>query len=401
MKILQLANKIPWPPKDGGAIAILALTKGFSMLGHEVTLLAMNTLKHHVKIGEIPESLRSSVKVRLVDVPAKIKTKGLLFNLFFSKLPYNAVRFIDEEFSKELIDILKEEKFDVIHLEGLYLCPYIPLIRQNSNALVAYRAHNIEFEIWNRSIKLVHGFKRFYLKILTQRIKKFELSYLNEYDALISITERDGAILDDLGNKRPRHTSQTGIDLSALVPKAKGMEYPSLFHIGALDWAPNQEGLLWFFDKCWSRLRILHPELKFYLAGRNAPDWFEKRIEISGVHYLGEVENAYEFMNSKAIMVVPLHSGSGMRIKIVEGMALGKAIVSTDIGTEGIPTTHRENIMVANEPDTFILAISELIKNRSLFNKVCRNSVGFIHEKFDNLAITGSLIDFYKQQIDD
>ncbi len=401
MKILQLTNKIPWPPKDGGAIATLALTKGFSMQGIEVTLLAMNTQKHKISFEDIPESLKSSVSINLIDVPAEITIAGLLTNLLFSKLPYNAVRFLDENYSRKLIEILKREKFDVIQLEGLYLCPYISLIRQYSDALIAYRAHNIEFEIWNRSIKLASGFKRIYLKLLSKRIKKFELSYLNEYDALVSITERDGKILDKLGNKLPRHTTQTGIDLSSLVPKAKGMEYPSLFHIGALDWAPNQEGLLWFFDKCWPKIKLLHPELKFYLAGRNAPDWFEKLIKINDVHYLGEIEDAYEFMNSKAIMVVPLHSGSGMRVKIVEGMALGKAIVSTDIGTEGISTTNRENIMVANDPDTFIAAIFELIQDRSLFDTICRNSVSLIHEKFDNLSITGSLIDFYKQQIDD
>ncbi len=401
MKILQLTNKIPWPPKDGGSIATLALTKGFSMLGHDVTVLSMNTKKHHVEFDEIPENMKASTDIILVDVPAKISFQGILFNLLFSKLPYNAVRFIDENYSCKLVEILKNETFDIIHLEGLYLCPYIPIIRKYSKALIAYRAHNIESEIWERSTKLAKGIRRFYLKILAKRIKEFEISYLNQYDVLVSITERDGLILDQLGNTRPKHTAQSGIDLNAMVPTAKNLEYPSLFHIGALDWAPNQEGLLWFFDNCWRKLRKLHPNLKFYLAGRNAPDWFEKLIAIDGINYLGEIDDAHEFINSKAIMVVPLHSGSGMRIKIVEGMALGKAIVTTEIGTEGIPTTHKDNIMVANDPDRFISSISELITNRPLFDKICRNSVDFIHEKFDNLVISGSLIDFYKKQIND
>ena len=399
MRILQLCNKVPWPPKDGGAIAMLTLSKGFSLLGHEVHVLAMNTKKHHIDIEDIPDNLKEKVNFELVDVPAQVTTGGLLSNLLFSKLPYNASRFINESFSRKLIRLLKENHFDVIQLEGLYLCPYISLIKQYSKALIAYRAHNVEHEIWERTAKFTPGIKRYYLKSLSKRIKRFELSYLNEYDVLIPITDRDGDILDKMGNKNPRHTSQTGIDLGSLVPKAQNLEYPSVFHIGALDWAPNQEGLLWFLENCWLKLLQKNPNLKLYIAGRNAPDWFQKKIQYKNVVFLGEIDNAYSFMNSKAIMLVPLLSGSGMRIKIIEGLALGKAIVSTSIGAEGISIENRKHLIIADEAETFVNAISELISDRNLYTQLCKNAVDFIHENFDNLAIAESLIDFYKQNL--
>ncbi len=400
MRILQLTNKVPWPPIDGGAIATLTLSKGFFLLGHQVTILAMSTDKHNTRIDEIPEHLTNQIGFNLVEVPAKITFGGAFINFLFSDLPYIATRFMDEDYSRELIRILKSQQFDVIQLEGLYLCPYIPLIRQYSKALIAYRAHNIEHEIWSRSKKLAGGFKRIYLAMLTQRLKKFEMSYLNEYDVLVSITERDGQVLDYLGNNKPRITSQTGIDLSTLVPTAKDLEFPSLFHIGSLEWGPNQEGLLWFIDKCWPLIHKQYPELKFYIAGRNAPQWLEHRLQMENVVFLGEIEDAYQFMNSKAVMIVPLRSGSGMRIKIVEGLALGKAIVSTSIGVEGIAATDRENILIANNPNEFLKAISELIENKELYKTICKNGVQFIREKFDNLSIVSSLIKFYKKQID-
>jgi len=159
--------------------------------------------------------------------------------LLFSRLPYNAERFVSDEYSVELIKLLAEKNFDVIQLEGLYLCPYIPVIRKHSKALIAYRAHNIEYEIWERTATLSKGFRSHYLRNLSKRIKRFEISYLNSYDILIPITDRDGKILDSLGNTKPHHTSQTGIDFASLVPTAKKLEFPSLFHIGALDWAPK------------------------------------------------------------------------------------------------------------------------------------------------------------------
>ncbi len=397
MRILQLMNKVPWPPKDGGAIACLNMTKGFSMLGHEVTVLSMNTSKHHVRLKDMPVGLRSIADFRFVEVPAYINWIEAAFNLMFSRLPYNAQRFISDDFTQELAKLLNEKTFDVVQLEGLYLCPYIPVIRKYSQARIAYRAHNIEYEIWERTAILSEGLRAKYLKNLSKRIKRFEESYLNSYDLLVPITDRDGQILDKLGNSKPKHTSQTGIDFASLVPTAKKLEFPSLFHIGALDWAPNQEGLIWFFDNCWTKIREKCPNVKFYLAGRNAPDWFERRIKRAGVEYLGEINDAYDFINSKAIMVVPLFSGSGMRIKIIEGMSLGKPIVTTDIGTEGIPTTNSENILIANDAEQFVDAVVKLVNDRELADNIGKNAIGFIQEKFDNLSQAEALIEFYKQ----
>lgn len=398
MRILQLTNKVPYPATDGGAIATLTLSKGFFLLGHQVTILAMNTAKHHVHADEIPEHLAAQIQFNLVDVPAKINYRGMLLNLLFSRLPYTASRFINEDYSLELIRTLREQEFDVIQLEGLYLCPYIPLIRHHSKALIAYRAHNIEHEIWDRSSQLMHGLQKLYLKLLTRRLKRFERSYLNEYDVLVSITERDGQMLDRLGNTKPRMTSQTGIDLSTLVPTAKDLEFPSLFHIGSLEWGPNQEGLLWFMQHCWPLIHQKYPQLTFYIAGRNAPGWLESKLKMPGVVFLGEIKDAYKFMKSKAVMIVPLRSGSGMRIKIVEGMALGKAIVSTTIGVEGIAAADRNDILIANEPAEFLEAVSALIEDKNLFSTICKNAVKFIRNKFDNLAIVSELADFYTKQ---
>ena len=100
---------------------------------------------------------------------------------------------------------------------------------------------------------------------------------------------------------------------------------------GVVDWFPNQQGLLWFLDNCWSQIRHQNPDLQLFVAGRNAPQWLIEKLNVSGVVYVGEVENAYDFMAQHTIMIVPLLAGGGMRIKILEGLAYGKVIVSTSI----------------------------------------------------------------------
>jgi hypothetical protein len=198
MKILQVTNKVPYPPKDGGAIACMNLISGFALLGHEVTVLAMNTEKHHIDATEIPEPVQDWATFHLVDVPARTSGFAALINLIFSGKPYNAVRFISKAFSSELKKLLRENKFDIVQLEGLYVCPYIPLIRKYSDAKIVYRSHNIEHEIWERTSALSKGLKRLYFKVLAKRIKTFEKNFLNDYDLLVPITERDGQILNKL-----------------------------------------------------------------------------------------------------------------------------------------------------------------------------------------------------------
>lgn len=401
MNILQLCNKVPFPLKDGGSIAILNLARGFAVGGNSVTILAMNTAKHYSKIENIPAEITTSINIIGVDVDASISKAEALGNFLFSKLPYTASRFISTDYKSKLIYLLKNNKYDVIQLEGLYLTSYIGIIRDYSDAIISFRAHNIEHEIWQRVASGTNNIlKKFYLKNLVKRICNFKLSILNKYDVLVPITGRDLDVFNNLGNAKPTHVSQTGIFIDELLSIPEKAEYPTLFAIGAMDWAPNQEGLIWFLNNIWGEIRKKYPNLKFYVAGRNAPVWLEKLLlATTGIEYIGEVENAHDFINSKAIMIVPLLAGSGMRIKIVEGMALQKCIITTSVGTEGISTSHKHNILIADDSASFINAISSVVESKELFDNLAKNARIFIEENYNNLTISNKLAEFYKSKL--
>ncbi len=398
MRILQISNKLPYPPKDGGSIATFSMARAFADLGHEVTILAMNTSKHYFDPQNIPDTIQDKIHFLAVDTDTRISPLDALKNLLTSDFPYNAQRFITRDFSRQLNRLLRDEHFDVIQLEGLYVAPYTEEIRKESNALVSMRAHNVEHEIWERTSKQSRFLKKKYLQILTDRIRRMEKQYINSYDVLVPITERDGNRFRELGCHLPLFHAPTGIFTEELNPDRSGIDFPSVFHIGALDWSPNQEGIFWFLEKVWPELHRNHPDLKFYIAGRNAPPQISN-IKTPGVVFLGEVEDAYEFMRSKAIMIVPLLSGSGMRIKIIEGMALGKTIVSTSIGTEGIATTHEKNLLIADDPENFVKEIIGLLENFDKFDQLGRNAVDFVNKNYDNMVITRSLLEFYKKNL--
>ncbi len=398
MRILFLTNKAPYPPKDGGSIASLGLIEAFANAGYRTGLLAMNTRKHHITPFDIPNEITSKIVTHLIEVPANITIYGAIKNLLFSKKPYNAERFINKNYRKKLALLLQAHHFDIVQLEGLYLCPYINTIRQNSKALIAYRSHNIEHEIWERSVKQARGFKKIYLKILTKRIKRFEQKAINSYDVLIPITQRDNKKLQQMGNTKPSLVIPAGFDTQKFGQNTKSESAKNdLFFIGALDWAPNQEALLWFFEKCWPGILKKAPQTTLTIAGRNAPNWFVNKINQKNVFYEGEVESAHQFMRNHGIMIAPLLSGSGMRVKIVEAMMLKKPIVTTPIGCEGIDACNNKEIIIANTANDFTNKTIDLISNSELRSILSENSFIFAHKHYSNNELVKKLSDFYKK----
>lgn len=398
MKILFLTNKVPYPPKDGGSIASFGMMKAMADAGHQVTVLAMNTLKHHVTPYDIPEEIKAHITFLLVEVPAAIKPGALLKNLFFSELPYNAERFIDNNYREKLESLLSVLKADVIQLEGLYVYPYIPVIRKISKALIVYRSHNIEHEIWQRSILQASGIRKSYLKILTRRLKKFEQNAIDQYDLLVPITNRDLSKLNEMGNTKPALAIPAGFDTDEVR-----MVYPNfqmnLFFIGALDWSPNQEGLIWFIDQCWQQIQKQRPGTILKIAGRNAPDWLIEKFQRENIEYLGEIDNAQKFIATNGIMIAPVLSGSGMRVKIIEGMLNQKSIVTTSIGCEGIQVENEVHLFIANKAPDYVHYIVELLNNKNLVVETGSKAYDFVKEEYDNRFLIRKLIEFYKHHL--
>jgi glycosyltransferase involved in cell wall biosynthesis len=398
MKILQLCNKSPYPPMDGGAIAMLSVSKSLALEGHPVAVLSMNTGKHHVSPVRIPSELTSLIGFHFIRVNTAIRPLSLLINFFFSKLPYHAIRFKSVAFRKALEKLLESNSFDIIQLESLYLKQYIPVIRKYHKGPVSYRAHNIESQIWERlATQLRNPLKKFYLKNLSKRIAKYEKSFINRYDLLVPITREDGQVFQSMGNTKPLQVVATGIMPEGFREVKASKSGNSIFFIGALDWIPNREGLLWFIDNVWDRLRTDVPISGFHIAGRNAPVWFEEKCHEHGITFHGEVPDAYTFMDTYDIMIVPLFAGSGLRIKIAEAMARSKVVVTTSIGAQGLSAENNKHILIADDADTFRLAVAKLLTGDTQYTDIRKNAFAFAYENFNNSSIIKELLQFYSR----
>ncbi|MBW4890355.1 glycosyltransferase family 4 protein [Mucilaginibacter sp. HMF5004] len=396
MKILILSNRVPFPQNGGYPIVVRNTILGLVNEGHEVSVFTLNNKKQRTDIQN-DDSLIKRIYYQSYDVDISISIWDIFINLFRKKT-YSIDRFYDVGFERLLITELKRTKYDIIQFEGLFMSSYIGAIRKNSDAKLIYRAHNIEHLIWKRlSEQKNDPIKKTYLSLLARRIKGFELKYLHSFDAIAALTLQDKQQMLQFGVDVPIRVLPVGIDLTRYEPDHHKTEFPSLFFLGALDWMPNREGMEWFLDNFSADITDGDLRVKFYVAGHNIPDAFDDYEVMGKIFIQGEVDDALEFVNSKAIMVVPLLSGGGMRVKIVEAMAMEKCIITTSLGAEGIRYESGKNIVIADNRNEFFDAIKRCISDESFCRQIGINARQLIQQDHDTNVVTARFISFYNE----
>lgn len=391
MRILQLTKKFPYPPKDGESVAILAMAKGYKLLNHNIDLLAMNTVKHHVEMDSISGLESYYNKHWSCSVNTNVVLRDAFINLFSSK-SYNIERFISTTYKEKLIDVLKNNNYDVIQLETVYLTPYTDTIKKYSKAAIVLRSHNIENEIWyNLSATEPNLIRKIYYKLCYKRLKQYEISSLAIYDMILSITDRDKKTYFKINPHLKVNTVQVGIPLSNYDISKSCDSCERFGYIGSLDWRPNIEGLRWFFDNVWVEIIKEFPDIKFHLAGRNADQTFLDDLP-RGVEYFGEVDDATEFISTLDAVIVPLLSGSGIRIKILESMAMAKTVISTSKGFEGIEIEDMNNAIIFESYHDLQSKLQKWMKDPNLRKMISSNARHHITENFDIASINKNFI---------
>ena len=396
MKILQICHRVPYPAVDGGNIAMMNMAISLQRTGNEVHQFCLNTSRHFIEPSILPAELKEKLHQTTSYLDTRVKVVDAFLNLFTGQ-SYNMVRFFSLHVANDLTELLKKNQFDIIQLETLYCTPYLETIRKYSQAKIVLRSHNVEHIIWERlAVSEKNILKKNYLNLLARRLKKYELRTISAVDAIVPITMVDETIFKSLGYNGLLKSIPLGIDLSDYEKYSNIKSDMCLFHLGSMDWLPNREGVEWFVKECWSLIHHNVPEAKLYLAGRDFPK------EISNANYpnvicKGLVEDANVFTSDKQIMIVPLLSGSGMRVKIIQGLAMGKTIISTTIGAEGIDVEHGKNILIANTPQEFSSLIKKCFENEHWCRQIGENGKKLAIEKY-SLECTGKeLTAFYLQ----
>ena len=162
------------------------------------------------------------------------------------------------------------------------------------------------------------------------------------------------------------------------------------YHIGAMDWMPNAEGIRWFLEDIWPELHRQSPDFRFFFAGRNMPGSFVK-YDGNGVTCSGEVANAGDFIADKKVLIVPLKSGGGIRIKILEAMAAGKLVLSTSVGMQGIEAEPGTHYLLAETEEDFQNQVQWLLANKESAEMIARDGRKMVTNQYDGRKIIATL----------
>ena len=401
MKILQLCHKMSFPLHDGGAWSVFHTAMGLASNGVGVSVFAINTPKLWVDAHRIPKAYDEKINFSFSGIDTRVKFSRAFINLFSTR-SYFVERFYSEKFNSGLIHILDEENFDIVQLEHVYMCQYIDTIKSHSKARVVLRPQNVEHVIWQRIVANgMHPFRRQYLQLCTTRLKRYEHSMANKVDGIMAISPKDKKMFEEMAPQRPIIHIPVGFDFAAIRPNDLSQHdkgTPTFYHLGSMDWMPNIQGMQWFIEDVLPMVVKSFPDFTLHVAGKGMPPWFYKH-QGKNLMIDGEVADAAKYQQDKAVLIVPLMSGSGVRVKIIEAMALGKTVISTSIGAEGIPYTKGKNILIADSADEFLEQIDRCICSEAFCKAIGREAQILARAHFDRDVLAQEMIQFYQRLI--
>jgi polysaccharide biosynthesis protein PslH len=382
MRILILTPRLPWPPIDGGRIAMARLAEGLVRAGGDVEILSLNPRKHRA-------AANATIPLQAID----IDTSRIIAPAFATNVPFIVGRFVSNEFRNALQTKLRRFAPDVVQVESPFLLPYVDLVRSETSARIVLRSLNVEFRIWEGLARIERNpLRRIALRRIAASLRKYEVRHLDTTDAIVPISEDDADDFRRLGCTRPMHVVPCG----ETVPESTfaGPIPNSVGFIGSLDFRPNQEAVEWIAGELWPRVVERVPEARLSIAGSSAPEWLRRRM--TNIDFRGTVDDATAFMNTMSVMIAPLFAGGGMRIKVLEAMALGKAIVATTLGAGGLDVEHGRDILIAEDAPAFADSVALLLRDPRTAARIGNAARETVRSRYDNDVLARGLLNFYE-----
>lgn len=347
---------MPYPATDGESIVIMSDIKSLLSLGHKVFVFCINTKKHFVDTANYDKlPFWTDFKA------SECNTNGFmaLIKGVFSSNPLQLSRFFTKEIASQIQQFTIQNKIETVIYQGLAMTQYLS---NQSNLLKLYRAHNLEHTIWARmAANSSHLIKKLFYNTLSASLTRFELKELYKLDYFICLNESEANYFADLYQK-PTKTISISIDNPS--EKLYSEESKGLLFVGSLDWQPNRQALDWFLEEVYSNLN----DIPLTIAGKG--DF--KVSKYHNVKLISNFDKIEDLFSSHRLMIVPLFSGGGIRIKILEAMQFGMPVISTGVGAEGI-IDNSNSVFYAEDSREWIDKINEIYHSKSTLKIMSEN----------------------------
>jgi len=379
MKILFLSPTVPFPLTDGGRIRVFNLLKQIATK-NDVTLLALETQPTDAE--GVAQLQQLGVQVHLVPNAPTLPSVslGTLLKAFVRRQPITVARYDLPAYRQKFKELIATETFDLVHYEMFHTAQFQPETRLPS----VLSQQNVDSAIWRRLCdETVSPFHK--LAYWTQQLafQRYERVLSPKFDAVTCTSDIDATVFQRHCAEDVIEIIPNGVDITHYQPDASAEVPAHLIYIGSMDWYPNEDAVSFFADEVLPRIQERVPDVRFSIVGGNPSARVEKLAERKGVVVTGRVPEIKPYFAEATVFVVPLRIGSGTRLKILEALAMGKAIVSTSVGAEGLDLKDGEEIFIADEPIVFADAVTRLLTDASLRRRIGGNGRVRVERDYD------------------
>jgi polysaccharide biosynthesis protein PslH len=307
------------------------------------------------------------------------------------RLPYAVGKYRSEAYANRLQGLLASGDYDLVVAD--FLPPMVNLPERLPCPLVLF-THNVEAEIWRRHAETATSWWR--TRLLAQqwqRMLQFEGEAVRRADLVLAVSEVDSRTLQRLYGALGRavHVVPTGVDTTYFSPAGTTVRPKHLVFTGSMDWLPNEDGMLFFAREVLPLIRREEPDTTLSIVGRSPTPAVAGLASEPGIEVTGRVPDVRPHVAAAAVYVVPLRIGGGTRLKIFEAMAMGKAVVSTTVGAEGLPVDSGLHLLIADEPRDFANAVLRLFRNQTERARLGDAARHLVVEQYDWAAVSGHL----------
>jgi len=377
MNILFLSTRSPYPLISGHSLRTYHILKGAAQ-NHNVTLVTFIQLPEHELKDENLNHLRSFCKaVYPFKIPAdmsRTKLATMLFLNLFSSLPFVGQKYDAPLMRQKIREIMQTEHIDLVHVDMLPLTVYINEFKSLPRILVNHNVESVRLYRWFQTEP--NPIKKAYLGLQWLKLRSFERSAMEKFDGCVVVSEIDKKLLLKMGVKSKLFVVPNGTDTKFFKPSNGKVVGNSVLWIGHMDVHTNKDAVLYFWREIYPILQKKYPEVKMTFVGTAPPKEIADAARADGhVRVTGFVDDIRPFIEEAAVMVVPIRIGSGTRLKILDAMAMGKAIVSTSVGCEGINVSNGRNILIADHPYDFANKTIGLLKSPDLRTNLGENAL--------------------------
>lgn len=384
LKILFLTNRGPYPIKDGQTRRTYNILKGLA-LRHEVHLLSLYESPDEAGFESVEHLKGFCERVEMLPAPPKALSFAMVARLvrsLFSSDPYTVWRHYSRAYARQVQVWVSAMSFDVVH------CDILPLtysVRDLKGAFRTLTDHDVSYLKTKRlAAQTRNPALKLFLYLEAMKLKRLESRIFSKLELGIVVSELDREHLERLCPEGRFAVVENGVDVRAFVPDPDRVEPNALAWVGGFHHSPNCDAVKFFLEDIYPSIKRERGEVRLYVVGDRVPDWLKKyAMGDPSIILTGYVDDPLPYIQRAAVFVAPILSGGGTKLKVLEAMAVGKAIVSTSIGVEGIEGNDEEHFMVADRPAVFADRVVSILRDLFLREHIGANARRRTVEKYD------------------